>query len=311
MARGISLIVAAIFALCVVSIQEASVSNAQELTVTPTPMPTAGSGVTNSQPDEVAPSHVYPPSILTLTLADSGRSFTIPLNSLIVLHIPQMPYAYLSYNPSILQPYPGWPIPLPEPYPYPMPNDSSNPDSQPGSGLDIYPYPPWQLIAVGSGVTHLSLEYTACYDRVCPQSPTYHFSVTITVRGYYPPPYPTPIPPYPPYPTEWPPYIGSVDVYIGTAYLDQTVNVRVGQTVRIDLPFIASHEALQIVYNSNVIQPLPGQQLDRPQRGGWLFRVVGSGSTTVAVNRTGCAYSSDGSGKCDSSLLFRVTLKSN
>src|SRR5688572_5481878 len=110
MARGISLIVAAIFALCVVSIQGASISSAQEPTATATLVPivstaqsdslppasTPSGGVVDGQPDEVAPSHVYPPSVLSLTLADSGRSFVVPLNSLIVLHIPHIPYAYLS-----------------------------------------------------------------------------------------------------------------------------------------------------------------------------------------------------------------------
>src|SRR5687767_5265905 len=119
MARGMSLIVAAIFALCLVSIQGTKISSAQEPTATPTPASIASTPDTSAvdgKPGEVAPSHVYPPTVLHLTLADSGRSFVVPLNSLIVLNIPLTPYAYLNYNPSILQPYPGWPMPLPEPY---------------------------------------------------------------------------------------------------------------------------------------------------------------------------------------------------
>src|SRR5260221_421350 len=165
------------------------------------------------------------------------------------------------------------------------------------------PYPFGSLLrAVSPGTTALSLAQVPCTNRPCPEMPIYNFSVIITVTGRIipPPPYPTP------YPPSYPPVGMRADVYIGTAYLMQTVHVQPGQIVELDLPFLAPQEPVTLSYNPQVLQPLDGQNLATPQ-GGWFFRVIGTGSSDIVVKDNRCL---DGSSDCTPSPLFSVTLQS-
>src|SRR5260221_6920422 len=79
----------------------------------------------------------------------------------------------------------------------------------------------WYLTAIGPGVTPLTAVTAPCNKPPCPEMPSISFSVTIVVRGgVNPPP-------------------GASEVYIGTAYLDKTVPVQIGQIVRLDLPYLS------------------------------------------------------------------------
>jgi hypothetical protein len=207
---------------------------------------------------------------LVLTLRDTGRTFTVPVNTLIILQIPRTPFSRLSYNPAILQLIDI--MPMPEPLP--------------GGGVqpEIYPAPGWRLIAIHPGVSSLSLGPEPCRAPPCPKMPAFDFHVTIIVRGVVSV---TPFPPRPP--------IVRSDIYVGTVHLNQTIAVQVGQTVTLELPFLSPGRAVQVQFNTAVLRPLPGQNLNYAQPGGWRFVVAQAGTTSLMVLD-------------DSSVLFRVTL---
>ena len=281
----------------------------------------------------IPPSDVEPGYYLVLTPQDSGRDFVVPVNALILVRVPISPFTTLLYNPAILQPVPVpymRPLPAPMPMPAPGVEGTGQPIPASGSGVgvpmqataetgystggvqvtvmplpsDTYPnpsapYPFGSLLrAVNPGTTALSLTQVPCTTRPCPEMPIYNFSVIITVTGRIIPP--------PPYQTPYPPVGMRADVYIGTAYLMQTVQVQPGQIVELDLPFLAPQEPVTLSYNPQVLQPLDGQNLATPQ-GGWFFRVIGTGTSDLVVKDNRCL---DGSSDCTPSLLFSVTLQS-
>ncbi len=76
------------------------------------------------------------PYVLVLSLQDNGGTFTIPVNGLIILQIPRLPFSDLIYDPTILRPALIRPLP---PQPPIMPNDNQ-PELQPtpnGDGPDL------------------------------------------------------------------------------------------------------------------------------------------------------------------------------
>ena len=254
---------------------------------------------------------VYPNDgrrVLRLTQRDSGAVFSVPVGTLIYLFIPRMPRTRLAYNPAILQELFESPLPMqsggasPDLTATPAPEDSGTLEPHP-SGPQIAPIGAgWRLIAIAPGTTSLTLESVPCPPgALCPMYAILAFRVTIVVEGsVYP--YPTVVPPIPPY------SYGNPDVYIGTAYLDRTVVVQPGQVVAVDLPFLAPDEPITLDFDSTVLSPLPGQYLQRPQPGGWLFRMIAPGKTLFTVQSTRCL---DGSSLCTPSLLFRVTIISS
>jgi hypothetical protein len=307
MKRVVILIAAAMIALCVTLLQEINIGNAQQVN-TPTPTPSVVTG--QAQPETGnTDSALYPPYpyTLILTLQDTGRAFTVPINSVILLSIPQTSFYEISYSPSILRllnydypvPYP-MPMPVDPPVMPQLPEITAVPPIQP----DIAPYYGWRLMAIGYGTTNLSLHERLCFDAPCPKHPVYGFSVTITVQDIYNPPPPPPIPPIPPVP----PSYGPTDVYIGTAYLNQTVKVSIGQIIALDLPFISPSERVTVVTNSNILRALLGTDLTRIQSGGWRFRVAQAGTTTITVLKgpLGAECASTSSGSC--APLFQVTI---
>ena len=275
-----------------------------------------GSGGTTGD----VPPDYRPPYGLILTLRDDGRSFTVPVNSRIYLRIPRLPYTHLDYDPSILQEIGIYPVPYGAPQGAPGAQGGASQPATPmvapgqvatGGPFPVTPMPlpplgappaimpvfGWQLIAVAPGTTRLALAATPCpVGVICPKMAIYRFAVRITVQGVID--VPPPVEP-PSYPSTY------ADVYIGTAYLDQTIPVQVGQVVALDLPFLASSEPVTLSFDSAVLQPLPGQDLNHPQPGGWRFRVTGTGTTTILVQGKRCL---DGSADCTPSLLFRVTV---
>ncbi|HLY26198.1 MAG TPA: hypothetical protein VKQ72_07650, partial [Aggregatilineales bacterium] len=83
----------------------------------------------------VAPNHIIWPYTLVLTLQDSGGAFVVPVNALILLRIPVIPFNRLQYDPNILQPAPQpyvRPQPLPQPYEG-APGSSGSSGSAPGT----------------------------------------------------------------------------------------------------------------------------------------------------------------------------------
>jgi len=255
--------------------------------------------------------------VLRLTPRDSGGVFSIPVGTLIYVLVPRMPLTRLDYDPTILQELFEPPLPpLPEQSGGAAPNltatpipDDSTPEPNPSgpAGPQIAPRiapiaASWRLISIAPGTTPLTLQSIPCPPgQICPMTPILAFHVTIIVEGFVYP-YPTTIPPIPPY------LYRNPDVYIGTAYLDRTVVVQPGQVLALDLPFLASGEPITLDFDSSVLSPLPGQDLQHPQPGGWLFRMIAPGTTRITVQSTRCL---DGSSQCTPSLLFRVTITSN
>src|SRR5579859_3641842 len=163
------------------------------------------------------------PYYLVLTGRDSGKTFTVPVNALILVQVPITPFARLRYDPTILQPVP---LPYAPPYPIPMPGDGASggvpggaPQPAPAAPATIEPIPLATLAtaerdmhrlllppgrygsllrAINPGTTPLYLMQRPCTTRPCPEMPLFNFSVTITVTGeIVPPPWP--------YPTAYPP----------------------------------------------------------------------------------------------------------
>jgi hypothetical protein len=242
------------------------------------------------QPTRVTDARPLP--TLILTLRDNGRTFTIPVGTLIVLQIPRAPFSRLVYDPAILRLLPYGPLPS-------VPGDGVQPQnrSTPEPSTSIYPIGPWRLIAIGAGVSPLALapEPYPCLTPPCPMSiPSFNFRVTIVVTGTVYPPYPPPV--VTPY----------RDVkYIGTAYLNQTVAVQVGQMVILDLPFLTSRQPVQLVFDSKMLQLLPGQSLNYLPPGGWHFVVAQPGTSPLIVQGKTCI---DGNTDCSRAVLFQVTL---
>lgn len=123
--------------------------------------------------------------------------------------------------------------------------------------------------------------------------PIFNFRVTIVVRGGS---YVTPVPPPPPVRS---------DIYISTAYLNQTITVQVGQVITLDLPFLSPQQAVYLQYNPAVLQPLPGQDFNHAQPGGWHFVVTQPGTSILSVQGNACI---DGNIDCAPSVLFQVTI---
>jgi hypothetical protein len=61
----------------------------------------------------------------------------------------------------------------------------------------------------------------------------------------------------------------------------QSVNVRVGQTLSIPLPFDA--DAWSVDYASNILELLDPSKASRPGPQGWRFRALARGETDVAL----------------------------
>jgi hypothetical protein len=152
-------------------------------------------------------SDLLPPGTILIRPQDHGRTFRMRPGTLILLMVPRLPYARLSFDPTILRLLPDEPRPL---------NDLT-------AG--------WRLVALRPGTTQLTVRTDFPCDRYgpdpCPKMPEISFFVTIVVLGSPTPP--TPIPPQP---------LPRSDIYIGTAYLEQTVRVRPGQILTLDLPFL-------------------------------------------------------------------------
>lgn len=248
--------------------------------------------------------------VLRLTPRDSGGIFSVPVGTLIEVYVPRFPRTSLDYDPSILQEIFARPVPLP--YDGGLPNANATPMTTEGTpvpnsaGPQLAPIAiPWRLLAIAPGTTPLVLRSLPCPPgQLCPMIAVIDFHVTIIVEGFVYP-YPTPMPPLPPVP----PYsYSNPDVYIGTAYLDQTVIVQPGQVIAVELPFLAPGELITLNYDSNVLSPLPGQDFQHPQPGGWLFRMNAPGKTLFTVQTTRCM---DGSNECTPSFLFRVTITSD
>jgi hypothetical protein len=214
-------------------------------------------------------------STLVLTLEDNGRTFTVPVGALILLHIPRAPFYRLVYDPTILQLIDVQPLPD-----QPAPNDG---------GGQSFPAPGWRLVAIRPGITSLSVEQQPCRVPPCPMIPVFNFRVTIVVSGISDV---TPVPP-----------LVHSDIYIGTAYLNQTVVARVGQVITLELPFLSPGRPVRLQFNSAVLRPLPGQNLNYPQPGGWHFVVAQPGTTSLVVYGDACI---DGGFDCQPAVLFQV-----
>ncbi len=257
---------------------------------TSTPAPFVQSGEATAQAATVMPGVEQAPGItsparaaLVLTLQDTGRTFTIPVNTLIFLQIPRAPFFRLIYDPSILQEIEVQPLPM-----QPVQPDGVSPTEVP----QILPAAGWRLIAIRAGVTSLSLEQQPCRMPPCPMMPIFNFRVTIVVDGSI-----GPLPPQPP--------VVRSDIYIGTAYLNQTIVAQVGQVVTLELPFLSPGRQVHLQFNPGVLRPLPGQDLNYPQPGGWHFVVAGPGTTPLIVQGDACI---DGSLDCQPTVLFQVTI---
>jgi hypothetical protein len=228
---------------------------------------------------------------LILTLRDNGRTFTIPVGAQILLQIPRMPASRLVYDPAILRLLPYGPLP-------PVPGGGVQPQDQstPEPSSSIYPIG-WRLVAIGPGTSPLALapEPYPCLTPPCPMGvPSINFRVTIIVSGAVYPPYPPPV---------VTPYRSGK--YIGTANLRQTVAVQVGQVVILDLPFLTSQQPVQLLFDSGMLQLLPGQSVNYLPPGGWHFVVAQPGTSSLIVQGKTCL---DGGVDCGTVVLFQVTL---
>lgn len=261
-----------------------------QATLNSTPIVITPSGVGVAEPDSPPSGLEVQQPALILTWQDDGGTFTIPVSGLIILQVPTYPFSHLSFDPTILRLLPVRPRPV-------EPDNSPEPELTPEPPAStVYPQPGWRLIAIRPGTTLLSVVPEPCRRPPCPMIPVIHFSVTIIVRGdIYPPPPPPPPPPLP----------VPADVYIGTAYLNQMVSVRPGQVVTLDLPFLALGQRVRVQFDPSILQLFPGENTNAAQPGGWHFRVVGTGTTTLTVQGEGCT---DGSQDCPPSILFQVTL---
>jgi hypothetical protein len=255
--------------------------NAPPIVITP-------GGVGVAQPGSPPSGSQIQQPVLVLTWRDDGGVFTVPVNGLIILRVPAYPFSHLSFDPAILRL-----LPLRPPVP---PDDFPRLELTPEPPSDaIYPQPGWRLIAIRPGTTPLSVVPEPCRRPPCPMMPVIHFSVTIIVQRDIYPPLPPPPPPLP----------VRTDVYIGTAYLNQTVSVRPGQVVTLDLPYLVVGQRVRVQFDSAILQPFPGENTNVVQPGGWHFRVVGTGTTALTVQGEGCT---DGSQDCSPPILFQVTL---
>jgi hypothetical protein len=269
-----------LFSLSVVSLGAGSPSAAQSGPTAQPPISVTAIAGTPVQAGPPCSPGLQPPSELILTLRDSGKTFTIFVGTLIVLQIPRLPFSRLIYDPAILNLLPPCedlrPLSTPEPPDFP------------------YPESGWRLIAVGRGTTALAVESEPCRLPPCPMLPSFNFHVTIVVGG-------------PPYPTHPPPVVTPYrsEKYIGTAYLNQTVAVRVGQVVILDLPFLTSQRPVQLSFDSAILQPLPGQRMNYLPPQGWHFLVVQPGTSTLIVRENPCP---GGETNCSSGMLFQVTI---
>ncbi len=235
---------------------------------------------------------VRPLPTLILTLRDDGRMFTVPVGMLIMLQIPQTPPSRLVYDSFILQLLPDKPL-LPTPGSGVQPQNRNTPE--PSSS--IYPVDYWRLLAIGPGTSPLALvqQPVRCFKAPCPTAVRgYTFHVTIVVTGpVYPPSPPPAVTPYP------------SGKYIGTAFLNQTVAVQVGQVVILDLPFLTSQQSVQLLFDSRMLQLLPGQSVNYLPPGGWRFVVAQPGTSSLIVQGKTCL---DTGVDCGTVVLFQVTL---
>lgn len=189
-------------------------------------------------------------NLLILTPEDSGRTITIQPNTIIWLQMEFLPGDYLEYDHSILQ------------------YQSYFPD-RPRQG--------WRLVTIGSGTTLLTLTHrpVCAPDQPCPQFIAIRFQATIIVRGD--------IHPLPPIIPRGP------DVYIGTAYLDQTVQAQPGQIIVLELPFLSPQQAVAMQFDYNVLRLVSGQPWAY-QPGGWRFQAVQAGTTTITISGSDQTY---------------------
>jgi hypothetical protein len=191
---------------------------------------------------------------LYLTIEDSGRTFNVRVGTVIVVSVPTTPDARVYYDPVILQQY------------------------------TIYDsiYYGWRFLAIREGISPLTISIDPpCYYPPCPMMPSLLFSVTIVVNPIiYPPP---PIQPPPVIPTH-------TDVYIGTAYLDQTVKVHTGQIITLELPYLSTAQRVNIQFDRSVLSLISGQSTDFAPPGGWRFQALRSGTTTITVQGTDKVY---------------------
>jgi hypothetical protein len=141
----------------------------------------------------------------------------------------------------------------------------------------------------------LPVQGIRCIRAPCPTAVrSFTFRVTIVVTGTVYPPSPPPI--VTPYRSE---------KYIGTAYLNQTVAVRVGQLVILDLPFLTSQQSVQLLFDSRMLRLLPGQSLNYLPPGGWRFVVAQPGTSSLIVQGKTCL---DSGIDCGLVVLFQVML---
>ena len=129
--------------------------------------------------------------------------------------------------------------------------------------------------------------------------PEYRFSVTIAVR---PTVYPSPtLPPLPP-------PISADEKYIGTAFLEQTVVAKIGQIVRLDLPFLPPQHRVWLQFDPAVLQLLPNQSMSYQPLNGWRFSVKGAGTSPLVVQSDQCPDQQNEGIACPRGALFRVTI---
>jgi hypothetical protein len=284
MLKRIAFVLLFLFAILIMGLGANSRSFAQNAaTVTPIYEETI-------MPDE---SGVSSSSLLVLTLRDDGRTFTVPIRGQILLRIPHLPNTRLRFDPAILRL-----IRSPEPFePQPRPNEGGG-DLKGTQRPSIYPNSGWLLLAIRPGVTLLTLEPLPCLYPPCPMMPEYSFSVTIVVRGtVHPSPPPPPAPPN-----------SADEKYIGSAFLEQTVLVKVGQIVRLDLPFLPSQQRVRLQFDPAVLRPLPNQSLTYPPSTGWRFSVIGAGTSSLVVHSDMCPDQQGEGTACPTGILFRVTI---
>ncbi len=198
-------------------------------------------------------SDLFPPNTILIRIQDNGRTFTIRPGTLILLMVPRLPGARLAFDPTILRLLPDEPRPM-----YDL-----------TSG--------WRLAALRPGTTQLAVRSEFPCDRFgpdpCPKMPEISFFVTIVVIGS-----PTPPPPIPPLP------LPRSDIYIGTAYLEQTVHVRPGQILTLDLPFLVAGQSIRLEYEPTILRNYGSASIVPP--GGWQFAALRPGETAIAIRDT-------------------------
>jgi hypothetical protein len=203
----------------------------------------------NNDPSVNQTSH----GVLILTMNDSGRTFIVETGTLINIQTPYSPYAHVYYDPMILQHQV-----IVEPH-------------------YSYPIYGWAFLAIRPGTSPISITFDMpCHYQPCPLMPIQSFSVNMIVRhSIYPPPPPV--------------YLPRTDVYIGTAYLDQTLQVSTGQVLALELPYLSAGQSVSLQFDRAILNLASGQPTNY-QQGGWRFIARQRGTTTITVSNGSRIY---------------------